>query len=205
MGASLVLFLLSSIAITLAPGPDNIQVIARTLSQGRGAGVAAALGFASGCLFHTLLAVLGLAALLQASPVAFDAIRYAGAAYLAWLGVQALRSRGGFDAVDDLRRQRLPTVYAQSVLANVLNPKVTLFFLVFLPQFVRSDGPAPAWQMLQMGLLFMVQTAVIFGSFAYAASFVGALLRRRPQLGRYLDQLTGVVFLGLAARMLIWR
>jgi len=201
----LALFLLSSIAITVAPGPDNIQVIARTLGQGRAAGMAAALGFASGCLFHTLLAVLGVAALLKASPLAFDLIRYVGAAYLGWLGVQALRSRGGFEAGAAPRAQRLRTVYRQSVLANILNPKVTLFFLVFLPQFVRPDGASPALQMFAMGVLFMVLTAVIFGGFAYAASLIGQLLHKQPRVGRYLDRLTGLVFLGLAARMLIWR
>ncbi|ESS48283.1 putative lysine exporter (LYSE/YGGA) [Ralstonia solanacearum SD54] len=147
---NVLLFLLSSVAITVMPGPDNLQVIARGASQGRKAGLAAAAGFASGCLFHTTLAALGLAAVLQSAPVAFQAIRWLGAAYLVWLGVQALRSKGGVGpsvsaqaAAPDLWQ-----VFRQSVLANMLNPKVTLFFVVFLPQFVDAQAGHAALQML---------------------------------------------------------
>ena len=143
------LFLLTSIAITVMPGPDNLQVIARGASQGRKAGLTAAAGFASGCLFHTTLAALGLAAVLQSSPVAFQAIRWLGAAYLIWLGIQALRSKGG--GLGHAGPQAAPglwQVYRQSVFANLLNPKVTLFFVVFLPQFVDAQAGHAALQML---------------------------------------------------------
>jgi len=203
MQADLLLFLSLSVGVTIAPGPDNLQVLARSLSQGRPAGIAAALGFASGCLFHTTLAVLGVAALLKASPMAFDAIRLAGAAYLMWLAVQVLRSRGGFSPAGGPSAQGLWRVFGQSVLANMLNPKVTLFFLVFLPQFVNPWIGHPDWQMLWLGVIFMVQAAVVFCLIAWFAGLVGQLLRRRPQVGVWLDRLAGLIFLFLAVRI-VW-
>ncbi|VCU69091.1 Leucine efflux protein [Pigmentiphaga humi] len=203
MQADLLLFLSLSVGVTVAPGPDNLQVLARSLSQGRAAGIAAALGFASGCLFHTMLAVLGVAALLKASPLAFDAIRLAGAAYLLWLAVQVLRNRGGFSPASGplpLGRWR---IFGQSVLANMLNPKVTLFFLVFLPQFVSPWAGHPDLQMFWLGVLFMLQAAVVFCLIAWFAGMLGEVLRRRPQVGVWLDRLAGVIFLFLAVRI-VW-
>ncbi|GAA4322809.1 LysE family translocator [Pigmentiphaga soli] len=198
------LFLSASVAITVAPGPDNLQVLARSLSQGRAAGVAAALGFASGCLFHTALAVLGIAAVLRASPMAFDAVKLAGAAYLMWLGVQALRSRGGFAAARGAgQRAPLWRIFRQSALANMLNPKVTLFFVVFLPQFVDPWAGHADWQMAALGVAFMLQAALVFCLIACCAGALGSLLRRRPRLGRWLDGLAGAVFMLLALRI-VW-
>ncbi|WP_299454932.1 LysE family translocator [uncultured Pigmentiphaga sp.] len=203
MQADLLLFLSMSVGVTIAPGPDNLQVLARSLSQGRTAGIAAALGFASGCLFHTALAVLGVAALLKASPMAFDAIRLAGAAYLLWLAVQVLRNRGGFSPTSGPQPLSHARIFGQSVLANMLNPKVTLFFLVFLPQFVNPWAGHPDWQMLWLGVIFMVQAAVVFCLIAWFAGLVGQLLRRRPHVGVWLDRLAGLIFLFLAIRI-VW-
>ena len=203
---NLLLFLAASLAVTIAPGPDNLQVLARAMSQGRAAGVAAALGFASGCVFHTTLAVVGIAAVLRASPMAFDAIKLAGAAYLMWLGVQALRSRGGL-SVGGAGGSGAPVsrwrIFRQSVLANMLNPKVTLFFLVFLPQFVNPWLGHPDGQMAILGAVFAVQTAVVFGAIAWGAGYVGEWLQRRPGAAVWLDRLAGVVFLLLALRI-VW-
>lgn len=196
------LFVSASVAITIAPGPDNLQVLVRSLSQGRAAGIAAALGFASGCLFHTGLAVLGIAALLRASPMAFDAIKLAGAAYLMWLAVQALRSRGGFSMGAGSQPLGLWRIFRQSILANMLNPKVTLFFLVFLPQFVDPWAGPPGGQMLALGVVFMIQAAVVFCAIACFAGGLGEALRRRPRAAVWLDRLAGAVFLLLALRIL---
>lgn len=203
MQADLLLFLSLSVGVTIAPGPDNLQVLARSLSQGRAAGIAAALGFAFGCLFHTTLAVLGVAALLRASPMAFDAIRLAGAAYLMWLAVQVLRSRGGFSPTGGPPPLGFARIFGQSVLANMLNPKVTLFFVVFLPQFVNPWIGHPDWQMLWLGVIFMAQAAMVFCLIAWFAGLLGQLLRRRPQVGVWLDRLAGLIFLFLAVRI-VW-
>jgi threonine/homoserine/homoserine lactone efflux protein len=197
----LLLFLVTSIAITLAPGPDNLQVLARGMAQGRRAGVVAALGFAVGCLFHTMIAAVGLAALLRSSPLAFQLIKYAGAAYLIWIGIQALRAKGGLVQGADVAAVPLRKVFRQSVLGNMMNPKVTLFFLVFLPQFVHADAAHPALQFVLLGLVFMLQTAVVFSLFGLCAGWLGAWLRSRPATGRWLDRAAGAIFVGLGIKV----
>ncbi|WP_028227664.1 LysE family translocator [Paraburkholderia ferrariae] len=195
------LFLATSIAITFAPGPDNLQVLARGISQGRAAGLVAALGFAAGITFHTTLAALGIAAVLRSSPVAFQILKLAGAAYLIWIGVKALCSQG-LATAGDRPRQPLSTVFRQSVLGNVMNPKVTLFFVVFLPQFVDPHGAqAVTLQMLELGLLFMLQTVVVFSIFGLCAGTIGGWLKRRPRAGVWLDRLAGVTFIAIGIRV----
>jgi len=195
------LFLATSMAITLAPGPDNLQVLARGISQGRAAGLVAALGFAAGITFHTTLATLGVAALLRSSPLAFHAIKLAGAAYLIWIGVKALRTQGLATAHE---RPALPlwSVFRQSVFGNMLNPKVTLFFLVFLPQFVDAHGvQSVTVQMLELGALFMLQTVLIFSLFGVCAGMIGGWLKRRPRVGVWLDRLAGATFIAIGIRV----
>jgi threonine/homoserine/homoserine lactone efflux protein len=195
------LFLATSIAITMAPGPDNLQVLARGISQGRAAGLVAALGFAAGITFHTTLAALGVAALLRSSPLAFEAIKLAGAAYLIWIGVKALRSQG-LATAHQRAPQPLMTVFRQSVLGNLLNPKVTLFFVVFLPQFVQPHGAqSVTLQMLELGALFMLQTVVVFSLFGVCAGIVGGWLKRRPRVGVWLDRLAGATFIAIGIRV----
>jgi len=195
------LFLATSIAITMAPGPDNLQVLARGIAQGRAAGLVAALGFAAGIAFHTTLAALGVAALLRSSPLAFQAIKLAGAAYLVWIGIKALRSQG-LATAHERAPQPLMTVFRQSVLGNLLNPKVTLFFVVFLPQFVQTGGTQSVTvQMLELGALFMLQTLVVFSLFGVCAGMIGGWLRRRPRVGVWLDRLAGATFIGLGIRV----
>jgi threonine/homoserine/homoserine lactone efflux protein len=195
------LFLATSVAITLAPGPDNLQVLARGISQGRAAGLVAALGFAAGITFHTTLATLGVAALLRSSPMAFQAIKFAGAAYLIWIGIKALRSQG-LATAHERPAQPLWSVFRQSVFGNMLNPKVTLFFLVFLPQFIEPHGvQSVTLQMLELGVLFMLQTVVVFSLFGVCAGMIGGWLKRRPRLGVWLDHLAGATFIAIGIRV----
>ncbi|MDB5837173.1 MAG: lysine transporter LysE [Caballeronia sp.] len=195
------LFLAASIAITVAPGPDNLQVLARGISQGRAAGLVAALGFAAGISFHTTLAALGVAALLKSSPMAFEAVKLAGAAYLIWIGIKAIRSKG-LSSAHERPSQPLAVVFRQSVIGNLLNPKVTLFFIVFLPQFVNPHGGQSVMlQMFELGGVFMLQTVVVFSVFGVAAGMIGAYLKRRPKVGVWLDRLAGATFIGLGIRV----
>ncbi|RKP49522.1 LysE family translocator [Trinickia fusca] len=199
--SNLALFLASSVAVTVAPGPDNLQVLARGISQGRAAGLVAALGFAAGVTFHTTLAALGVAALLRSSPLAFEIVKLAGAAYLVWIGIKALTSRGLANAHESAP-QPLAQVFRQSVIGNMLNPKVTLFFIVFLPQFVdRTSAQSVAVQMLVLGLVFMLQTVAVFSTFGLCAGTIGAWLKRRPRAGVWLDRLAGVTFIALGLRV----
>jgi threonine/homoserine/homoserine lactone efflux protein len=195
------LFLVASALLTLAPGPDIVYVLTRGVSQGRRAGFAAALGFATGCIFHTLAAALGVAALIRSSDLAFDAVRYAGAAYLVWIGIQALRHRASFSLAESDGAKALAAIYRQSVIGNVLNPKVTLFFLSFLPQFVNTRAGGVEWQMALLGAIFMAQTVVIFGAVAIFSGWIGERLRARPAIGERLGVFAGVTFIALGIRV----
>jgi threonine/homoserine/homoserine lactone efflux protein len=152
---SLLLFVIAGLALNLTPGPDLLYITARSLGQGWRAGAASSLGIAAGCLVHTAAAALGISALLQAAPLAYDAIRLAGAAYLVWLGVQALRPRAAAAGVAALPPESLRRVFWQGFATNVLNPKVALFFLAFLPQFADPARGAFALQVLVLGLIFI--------------------------------------------------
>jgi len=201
----LLLFLGAAMALTLAPGPDNLYVLTRGIAQGRGAGLVAAAGFCSGLIFHTALAVLGFAALIRTYPPAYHALQYLGAAYLAYLGVRTLRSATTGIALAS--GETVPTavppkrIYWQSVLANMLNPKVTLFFIAFLPQFVQPRAGHVPFQMLVLALVFIVQAFVIFSAIALFSGAVGGWLRRRRTTSVHLNRLAGCAFIGLGVRM----
>jgi threonine/homoserine/homoserine lactone efflux protein len=199
------LFLAASALLTIAPGPDIVYVLARGIAQGPRAGFAAALGFATGCIFHTLLAALGIAALIRSSDLAFDAVRYAGAAYLAWIGIQALAHRAAFSVEGAGAARALAVIYRQSVVGNMLNPKVTLFFLAFLPQFVDTSAGRVGLQMALLGAIFMAQTVVIFGAVALFSGYIGAWIRRKPAIGERLNVFAGLTFIALGIRVALPR
>ena len=199
------LFLVASALLTIAPGPDIVYVLTRGIAQGPRAGFAAALGFATGCIFHTLLAALGIAALIRSSDVAFNAVRYAGAAYLAWIGIQALRHRAAFSIAGAGDARSLALIYRQSVVGNMLNPKVTLFFLAFLPQFVDAKAGHVGLQMALLGAIFMAQTVVIFGAVALFSGYIGSWIRRKPAIGARLNVFAGVTFIALGIRVALPR
>jgi threonine/homoserine/homoserine lactone efflux protein len=199
------LFLAASALLTVAPGPDIVYVLARGVSQGPRAGVAAALGFATGCIFHTLLAALGVAAVIRSSELAFNAVRYAGAAYLLWIGYQALRHRSAFRLEAAQEARGLAVIYRQAVLGNAMNPKVTLFFLSFLPQFVNTPAGHVGAQMAILGALFMAQTVVIFGAVALFSGWIGARLRRKPAIAGRLNVFAGLTFIALGIRVALPR
>ena len=195
------LFIAASSLLAIAPGPDVIYVLTRGIAQGTRAGLAAAAGFASGCIFHTALAAVGIAALIRSSPVAFDAVRYAGAVYLVWIGIQALRHRSSFSIEAQGDKRALGTIYRQSVIGNMLNPKVTLFFLAFLPQFVNASAGHVGWQMALLGVIFMLVTVVVFGAVAIFSGWIGAWVRRKPAIGARLNVFAGITFIALGVRV----
>lgn len=195
------LFIVASALLTIAPGPDIIYVLTRGIAQGRKAGGAAAFGFASGCIFHTVLAAVGIAALIRSSDLAFNLVRYAGAAYLVWIGIQALRHRSSFCVESASDSRGLMTIYKQSVIGNMLNPKVTLFFLAFLPQFVNTQAGHVGWQMALLGIIFMTQTVLIFGAVALFAGVLGDRIRRQPAIGARLNVFAGITFIALGIRV----
>lgn len=199
-------FLLAASVITVAPGPDNMMVLSIGMAKGRLPGIAFGLGCALGCLSHTLLAVLGVSALIAASPEAFTALKVCGGLYLVWLGVNALRSAGGASvgkASDD--RQSPHKLFLKGIVANAINPKVILFFLSFLPQFVVPGHGSVAAQMAWLGIIFTLQAGVIFGLLGYFSGTVGQWINTSPRLGTAMDRLTGVIFVGLGLRLIVSR
>ena len=205
----LIPFLLTAVLLTATPGPDNLMVLGVGASRGRRMGMAFGLGCASGCLSHTLLAALGVSAVLAASPIAFTALRVLGGAYLVWLGIGALRSEGdggvSVSQAENAGDASLSRQFFKGVLANAINPKVVLFFLSFLPQFVvPAQGHVPL-QMAALGLVFTLQAAVLFGALGWFAGSIGQWLQRRPRAGLWLDRVSGVVFVGLGVRMALSR
>lgn len=200
-------FLLAALLITASPGPDNLMVLSMGMSRGRRQGVVFGLGCALGCLSHTVLAAVGVSALVAASPLAFTALKVAGGLYLIWLGLQALRSTGGarVGAAELAAAPSLRTLFLKGVFANAINPKVVLFFLSFLPQFVvPANGPVGT-QLALLGLVFTAQAALLFGLLGWFAGAIGQWLNRRPRAGLWLDRVAGAVFVGLGLRLIVAR
>jgi len=198
-------FLAAALLITISPGPDNLMVLSIGISRGRQQGMAFGLGCALGCLSHTLLAALGISALIAASPTAFTALKMAGGLYLIYLGVGALRSRGiegqSKFAAYAMPEESLFKLFTKGLIANSINPKVVLFFLSFLPQFVVQQNGHIAWQTAQLGLLFTTQGVILFSSLGYFSGVVGNWLNRRPKAGLWLDRLAGSIFIALGLRL----
>lgn len=199
-------FLLAAVLLTATPGPDNLMVLSIGMSRGRRPGIAFGLGCAIGCLSHTLLAVVGVSALVAASPTAFTLLRWLGGGYLVWLGIGALRSAGigrvGPSAAESTSLTRL---FLKGLLANAINPKVVLFFLSFLPQFVVPAQGAVEGQLALLGLVFTLQAALLFSLLGYFSGSVGAWLNRTPRAGQWLDRLAGTVFIALGLRLVSGR
>jgi threonine/homoserine/homoserine lactone efflux protein len=200
-------FLAAAILVTLAPGPDNLMVLSLGMARGRRAGVAFGLGCALGCLNHTLLAALGVSALLAASPAAFTALKVAGGLYLVWLGVQAIRNARpvAAPAAARTREESAGRLFVKGLVANAINPKVILFFLAFLPQFVDAGRGRAGWQIAQLGVVFTGVAVVVFGAIGWFAGSIGERLARRPAVGTWLDRVAGGVFVALGLRLLAVR
>ena len=198
-------FLTAAILITLSPGPDNMMVLGAGIAKGRTRGIAFGLGCALGCLNHTLLAVIGVSALIAASPVAFTALKVVGGLYLIWMGVQALRSRGGAKVAAGVPDESARQLFVKGLVANAINPKVVLFFLSFLPQFVVASRGDANWQIAWLGLIFTAQAALLFGLLGYFSGTIGQWLNRTPRAGMWLDRIAGAIFVGLGLRLIVAR
>ncbi|TWI64467.1 threonine/homoserine/homoserine lactone efflux protein [Pseudoduganella lurida] len=199
-------FLAAAILITASPGPDNLMVLSMGISKGRRQGIAFGLGCAAGCLSHTLLAVIGVSALIAASPTAFTVLKVAGGLYLVWMGFNAWRY-AGVVRIDEvgMADQPLGQLFRKGMVAAMINPKVILFFLSFLPQFVIAANGHVAWQLGALGVLFAAQAAVLFGLIGYFSGAVGQWLSKRPKAGPVLDRIAGTVFIGLGLRLIVSR
>lgn len=198
------LFLPAALILCLAPGPDNLGVLALGLAHGRRASIGFALGCAAGCLNHTLLAAVGISALLSSSPLALNILQWAGAAWLAWMGWQTLRNRPAvLHQAGANPLQQFSAQFRRGLVANAINPKVALFFLAFLPQFVRPGGWPAGWQILMLGLCFAVIAVLVFCAIALASARIGQWLKRHPTAAACLHYGSGLLFIGLALRLIL--
>ncbi len=196
-------FFAVALLLALTPGPDNLFVLMLSASQGRRAGVWVILGLCTGLIVHTAAVALGLAALFAASSTAFSVLKYLGAAYLAYLAWQAYRAPVGTTADGTMSPTPALQLYGRGIVMNLTNPKVVLFFLAFLPQFVDPKRGAVAGQLAMLGGLFIVATLIAFLTIACATDFIGARLRRSEKMQRWLNRAAAGVFAGLAVKLAV--
>jgi threonine/homoserine/homoserine lactone efflux protein len=197
------IFVVAGIVLNITPGPDTFYILGRSISQGRAAGVLSALAIGTGCLFHMTLAAFGLSAILKTSPLAFQIIRYAGAAYLVFLGVRLLFARADESNGTTPQPAKLWVIYRQGVLTNILNPKVALFFLAFLPQFIDPAASGHIAGLLVLGAVFMINGTIYCVLLAWFAAAISGRLRDRLRLRGSLQRTTGALFIGLGAKLAV--
>jgi len=196
--ASIGVFAAAAGLLLLTPGPAVLYIVARSVEQGRIAGLVSVCGITTGTLAHVLAATLGLSALLASSALAFAAVKYAGAAYLIYIGVRRLLAHADAPAARlDLPRRSLTRLYRDGFVVNLLNPKTALFFLAFLPQFVDPARGAAAFQVAFLGLLFVFMSLISDSLYALAAGTAGRWVRRSGRYLRWERYVTGSVFIGL--------
>lgn len=185
--SQLIYFIAASVALTLLPGPDILFVLTQSISQGRKAGIATATGLCTGVLFHTTAAALGISALVYKSALAFEIVKYAGAAYLLYLAWHALKESEELISSIPVREANAVALYRRGIFMNVLNPKVALFFLAFLPQFINTGSGNIPVQMIFLGVIFMVQAWLIFSAISVFAGTVGEKIIQKPGISRYIN------------------
>ncbi len=194
-------FLLASSALTLSPGPDNTFVVAQGLSRGRRAAVITGWGMCSGVSIHTMAAAFGVSALLYSSAYAFNILKYAGAAYLLYLAYKAIREQQVLSLKTVDSEVSSFELFRRGFIMNVINPKVALFFLAFLPQFVNRSAGHTVLQMLTLGAIFMVQATFFFTIIGFLSGSLGNLIVQRPGISKWFSWLTAGVFTSLGLRL----
>jgi threonine/homoserine/homoserine lactone efflux protein len=199
----LTLFVLACALLAVTPGPDSTLVFAQSLRHGARGGLVASVGVIIGCLIHVTAASVGLSALLAASAAAFNAVKWVGAAYLAFIGVRAILAAGraSVAAVAEPETLRTSSVFWTGFLTNVLNPKVAVFFLAFLPQFVSSGSPYAPLGFAVLGLVFIAIGLTWLVALAFAAARSAAMLGGRGRLKAWLERALGAAFIALAAKL----
>lgn len=198
----LTLFIVSGLLLNIMPGPDSLLIMARSASQGWRAGSAAALGIGAGTMVHVLAAAIGLSALLATSATAFGVVKWAGVAYIVYVGIGLLHSKPAkADTVPALAPLPYRKIFFQGFLTNVLNPKVAIFFLAFVPQFINADAPGKALAFIVLGCIFNVNGMVWCHALAVFTAFASARLQLKPRLTAWLGRVTGGLFIALGLKL----
>ena len=196
------LFIATAILLIITPGQDTFFILGRSLSGGRSAGIAAALGISTGTVIHTIAAALGLSALLATSPYAFMAVKFAGAAYLVFIGVRALLSRAsGIPGDEGSQTDGRSSAFRQGVLTNLLNPKVALFFLALMPQFIDAGSTSKVAAFLVLGLTFVTLGVIWVVMLAVAAAKLRGAFLRRPSMAHVMNKVAGTLFIALGLKL----
>ncbi|MGL1863375.1 MAG: LysE family translocator [Pseudodesulfovibrio sp.] len=197
------LFILSGLLLNITPGQDVAYIVSRGASHGWRTGAIAALGVGSGCFVHVFAAALGLSAILATSATAFTLVKLAGAGYLVWLGLTMWRSKGASAAADKepLPRASHKKIFTQGFLTNALNPKVALFFLAFLPQFVSADATSKPIAFLILGIIFTINGTFVNLFWAWSASSVSTLFNGGGKYATWIKRTAGTLFIGLGVRL----
>jgi threonine/homoserine/homoserine lactone efflux protein len=202
---TLLVFFMASVLLALTPGPDNLFVMAQAVQRGKMAGIAVTIGLCTGLLVHTSAVALGVAAIFQASAIAFSLLKFIGAAYLLYLAYRAFSA--GVEDGDEQQIQKLNfgRLYGRGIIMNVTNPKVSIFFLAFLPQFTDPAFGPLIPQILLLGLLFILSTILIFGGISLLAGGVGGYFRKSSRAQLVLNRIAGGVFIALAVKLALVR
>ncbi|PLX66627.1 MAG: lysine transporter LysE [Denitrovibrio sp.] len=196
----ILLFASTAILLALAPGPDILYVVTRGITQGRSSALAAAAGFSIGNIVHTTFAIIGVSAIIKASATAFTIIKIAGAIYLIYIGIKIFRS-GSASAEKDKKLLAPKTVFIQSFTANILNPKVAIFFIALFPQFIRSQNGHESIQMALLGAEFILCTFFVFSACALFSGHIGEFLKKKQTSAGLLNKLAGAVLIGLGVAL----
>jgi threonine/homoserine/homoserine lactone efflux protein len=197
-----VLFIITGVLLNLTPGPDTLYILGRSVAHGRRAGVASALGISVGSIFHTGAAALGLSAVLATSAWAFMFVKLAGAAYLLFLGVRALlEKRAKLSLPGYFKRNNAAAAFRQGIVTNILNPKVALFFLAFLPQFINSNAPSKTLAFVLLGFTFVVTGTIWCLILAWFSSAFSSRFRENPTITAWLNRVVGSLFVFLGLRL----
>lgn len=191
---SVISFLGAAIVLTLMPGPDNLFTLAQSIAKGKNAGIFTTLGLCTGLLVHIIAATIGISAVIYQSAFAFTIVKYAGAAYLLFLAFKSFREKGSSFNLNNEDTLDYKSLYKKGIIMNLLNPKVSLFFLAFFPQFINYENGNVSIQMLIYGILFLVQTLVIFTLISIFAGKVGYFLRKNPSLSKKINIIQGSLF-----------
>lgn len=201
MSSQLALFTIASIALIITPGQDMVLVMTRSISFGTKAGIVTAAGVSVGLIGHSVLAALGLGALLQASEILFTAMKIAGAIYLVYLGVKAFRAPPIQFEQQTTGDRSLRALFIQGAVSNLSNPKIAIFYFAFLPQFVSADAANAGRQLLALGLLFAFLTFLIKCPIGYAAGSLSGWLRSRIRVQTWINRVSGMVLIALGIRL----
>ncbi|WP_221801178.1 LysE family translocator [Oceanobacter mangrovi] len=190
-----------AILMAMAPGPDNIFVLTQSAVHGRRTGLLVLLGLCTGLMGHTAAVAMGVAAIFQTSEMAFTVLKLVGAVYLAWLAWQAFRSKAGSLDADTEGNKSACSLYLRGIVMNLTNPKVAIFFLAFLPQFVDPAQSSIAGQIIMLGVLAIIATLLVFTAIAFGASMIGEKLKRSAAAQLLLNRVAGTVFGALALKL----